>query len=585
MAPERQLRAKGCQLRMELDEKRKDFLADRGHALVTGGPGCGKTTVALIKAVADMESLEPEQRILFISFSRAAVRQIGDRAGDLVTWVHRRRLEIRTFHSFFIELVAAHGRLLHGKQPRFLAPSEEDRARSDFDGDWKTESLRLAVEDGVYVFDRLAAAAAELLTKDGSVRALYSSTYPLVIIDEFQDTNEDQWRVIQALAAASQVVLLADPDQRIYDFIEGVTEQRLPEARVALSPTEYDLSADNHRSHAGGILDFANAVLRNSGSLPIASGIYRRRYRYANEYPGVVHKAVADLLNALDRQLQRPANIAVLGTDRFAVSSLSQALSEPGIIEGQTYEAVEHYLHWDAGLAAMSGEVLASLLEWPALPADERASFTLQKMADFYRVKYAASNPRSQAAKKKYASLEKAIEDIRTGKNPRTAAGKKLVLWATADLELSGNPVMDWRRVRATFGAGAKDMAEIVQHARMLRLFRATDSLAWGLSSGWDGYAYGDAASTVRGVLAADMLESRDEPVPRVSLMNMHKSKGKEFDGVIIGEGMYQGKLLDPTWDAKRLSERRRLLRVAITRARFKVIFVQPRTAHPLVDH
>lgn len=570
---------------MELDDKRRAFLADPGHALVTGGPGCGKTTIALIKAVTTMEALETEQRVLFLSFSRAAVRQIGDRAGDLVARGHRRRLEIRTFHSFFIELVSAHGRLLNGKQPTFLAPSEEDRTRSDFEGDWKAEALRLAVEEGVYVFDRLAAAAAELLTTDGSVRALYNSTYPLVIIDEFQDTNEEQWRVIQAVAAKSQVVLLADPDQRIFDFIEGVTESRLPEAKAVLKPTDYDLSADNHRSPAGGILDFANAVLRNSGSLPIAAGIHRRQYRYANEYSGMVHKAVADLLNLLDAQLQRPANIAVLGTDRFAVSSLSQALSEPCIAQGQAFEPVEHYLHWDAGLAAMSGEVLASVLEWPDLCTDERAPLTLQKMADFYRVKYASSNPRSQAAKTKYLGLEKAILDLRNGKNPRPAAAKKLVLWATADLMLSGNPVMDWRRVRANFGAGATDMKEIVQHARMLRLFRATDSLAWGLSSSWDGDAYRDAASTVRSVLAADMLESRDEPVPRVSLMNMHKSKGKEFDGVIIGEGMYQGKLLDPKWDAKRLSERRRLLRVAITRARFKVVFVQPSTAHPLVDH
>ena len=64
--------------------------------------------------------------------------------------------------------------------------------------------------------------------------------------------------------------------------------------------------------------------------------------------------------------------------------------------------------------------------------------------------------------------------------------------------------------------------------------------------------------------------------------MNMHKSKGKEFDAVIIPEGLHHGRLLDRTWDAGRITQQRRLLRVAITRARHTVIFVRPPDAVPL---
>ena len=60
--------------------------------------------------------------------------------------------------------------------------------------------------------------------------------------------------------------------------------------------------------------------------------------------------------------------------------------------------------------------------------------------------------------------------------------------------------------------------------------------------------------------------------------MNMHKSKGKEFDAVIIVEGLHRDRLLDQTWDAKRVVRNRRVLRVAITRARQAVFFVRPRT-------
>jgi DNA helicase-2/ATP-dependent DNA helicase PcrA len=64
--------------------------------------------------------------------------------------------------------------------------------------------------------------------------------------------------------------------------------------------------------------------------------------------------------------------------------------------------------------------------------------------------------------------------------------------------------------------------------------------------------------------------------------MNMYKSKGKEFDAVIIVEGRHQAKLLDPDWDATRTTQRRRVLRVAITRARDMVVFMRPRDAAPL---
>jgi DNA helicase II / ATP-dependent DNA helicase PcrA len=65
--------------------------------------------------------------------------------------------------------------------------------------------------------------------------------------------------------------------------------------------------------------------------------------------------------------------------------------------------------------------------------------------------------------------------------------------------------------------------------------------------------------------------------------LNMHKSKGKEFDAVIIVEGLHRDRLLDQAWEAKRVVRNRRVLRVAITRARHAVIFVRPPDAIPLV--
>lgn len=120
--------------------------------------------------------------------------------------------------------------------------------------------------------------------------------------------------------------------------------------------------------------------------------------------------------------------------------------------------------------------------------------------------------------------------------------------------------------------------------ARLIRLLHATDALAWGLTDIWDGQvSYPGAADTVRRVLADELVYGRPtEPSP-VTVMNMHKSKGKEFDAVILVEGRYHDRLLDRDWDDRRTSRQRRLLRVAITRARHTVILIRPQDAMPLV--
>ena len=56
-------------MKLSLDQKRLDILGASGHLLVLGGPGAGKTTVALLKAQRRSEDLLPGQEILFLSAS------------------------------------------------------------------------------------------------------------------------------------------------------------------------------------------------------------------------------------------------------------------------------------------------------------------------------------------------------------------------------------------------------------------------------------------------------------------------------------------------------------------------------------
>jgi DNA helicase-2/ATP-dependent DNA helicase PcrA len=566
---------------MDLDDTRRAILDAAGHLLIGGGPGSGKTTIALLKAARTLESLEPEQRVVFLSFSRAAVRQISDRVAEHLPRALRDHLEIRTFHAFFLDLVRAHGPLLTGTPAVFLPPDAEAPRKADHNGDWDAETRELASR-GIYVFDQLAPVTATLLERSPALRRLYSDRYPLVIVDEFQDTNLDQWRVIQALAQGSTAICLADPDQRIYEgFIPGVDEARLQQAIDVLKPKRFDLADDNHRSAGNGILDYANAVLHGRpASRPAA--IHDLHYTYPGTPEQLTHQAILYLQTRLAQQLGRLPTIAVLAPSSAFAAVISEAIStEQRSASGLVLPPVDHELVWDPGLSAAAGFVVASILEWPTLPRAVAIPATLRSIADFYRVKLAGRE--SGSTRSAITAAENAITAFLSGKTVRTNTGKAIIAAFDAGIQLTGRPVTDWQRARARL-RGTAELEEVFGKARLLRLLRATDALAWGLSDIWDGQAsYPSAAGTVRSILADEMIAGRPaEPHP-VTLMNMHKSKGKEFDAVIIVEGLFRDRLLDRAWDANRIVRNRRVLRVAITRARHTVAFIRPPGAIPLV--
>src|SRR3546814_4749 len=185
--------------------------------LFRSGPGSGKTTIALFKAQGRFATLKPGQEVLFLSFSRAAIRQVLLRCKEILTPSQRRAAVVHTYHAFCMEMLEAHGRLLHGRPVRFLYPGEERLQKSAFDGDWSVERQRQAAEMGLYCFDLFAAGTADLLEGCAALRGLVADRFPMIIVDEFQDTDDNQWRIVRALSAVTDVFCLADPEQRIFD--------------------------------------------------------------------------------------------------------------------------------------------------------------------------------------------------------------------------------------------------------------------------------------------------------------------------------------------------------------------------------
>ncbi|MFF4317591.1 UvrD-helicase domain-containing protein [Streptomyces sp. NPDC001568] len=245
-----------------------------GPLLVLAGPGTGKTTTLVEAAAARVEAGTDPARILILTFSRKAAVELRDRAALRLGGA--RAPQATTFHSFCYGLVRAHqDHELFADPLRLLSGPEQDvMVRTLLEGQRRLRSirwpddLRAALTTrgfadevravlararelglGPTALDSFAtrlgrpdwkAAAAflseylDVLDLQGALdyaellhRAVLlaegtpalASAYDVILVDEYQDTDASQLRLLRALnGPAGTLVAFGDPDQSIYAF-------------------------------------------------------------------------------------------------------------------------------------------------------------------------------------------------------------------------------------------------------------------------------------------------------------------------------------------------------------------------------
>ncbi len=191
--------------------------------LVAAGPGSGKTKVLVhkIASLLMLEDIKPEQ-FLMLTFSRAAAMEFRMRLKKLmgdVAWF----IDIFTYHSYCFHLSGRLGTL--EKSENIIAETLE-----------KLKSGEISVEK--------------------------VSGKSVLVIDEFQDVNEDEYQLISEIARIAQkirILAVGDDDQNIYEF-RGASIKYMTEFKEKHSAKSYELLT-NFRSKSN-LVDFANLFVK-----------------------------------------------------------------------------------------------------------------------------------------------------------------------------------------------------------------------------------------------------------------------------------------------------------------------------------
>jgi DNA helicase-2/ATP-dependent DNA helicase PcrA len=557
-----------------LDEQRKTLLRTEGNVLVRGGAGSGKTTIALAKACADITAgrIGNDSKALFLSFARATVARVAEQAMATIPREQMSRIEINTYHGFAWSVLKSHGYLLSAKQSVSLLLPAQARCRlAGLKGSARTAKQReLFNQNGLAGFDLFPTLLTELLTLVPLIACAYGRAYPLIILDEFQDTNVEEWRMIAQLGRYSRLIALGDPKQRIYEF-KGADPRRFDEFISTFAPTPFDFRGENRRSGGTDIVSFADDILSGTFSAPVYTGVSISRYGGKSLRP-----LKLEVLRAVARLRRRPEwSLAVLvpANSLAALVFDYMARAEHGL---PSYP-VDIMMNPEGPLLAAN--LIALLLEPQSAGVAAVAAAVLDALAAFELGRKEATSPTAIKKARRYEALADAVRsDGPIGLGRRgVGPGIQRLLDDLAALALTGDPMADWRAIRALLlGSQREELQQVGHEARHMRLLRRGAQIEARLAEAWRAHGnYRDARTLLSTAAVEDQFAATARQPRGVTVMTIHKAKGKEFDEVIVYEGAY--KRFQRSADAAGELAARLNLHVAVTRARQAVMILTPR--------
>jgi DNA helicase-2/ATP-dependent DNA helicase PcrA len=587
-----------------------------GPLLIVAGPGSGKTRVIThrVAYLIKVCGINPH-RIMAVTFTNKAAREmqerleklLGQTAGDLT---------LGTFHAICAHILRMEGKAI-GLDSKFVIYDEDDQlslvkqAMQELDIDPKQYAPRniqsaikyaksklltpagFAEEANSYYetivqrvyeryqqaltkshgvdFDDLLMRTVQLFEDNPKILAKYQSRYQHILVDEFQDTNITQYKLIKQLAGKHRnVCVVGDPDQSIYSWrfadLRNILsfEKDYPDARVAFLE-------QNYRSTKT-ILDVASSIIsinsrrkpkrlwtENEAGVPVS---VIQAYNEDEEAQFVI----SEIQRLVDENVTTPGGCAVM----YRVNAQSRALEEAYIRYGLPYKLV-------GGTRFYQRREVKDVIAYLRVIHNTADSISLTRIIN---VPGRGIGQRTMAelsgwAKNQDISLYRALQLVADKKGPGLTPRAN---YALTNFLTMLNGFMDDSRTMNLTGLLTEVLEKTGYKEHVLNEENGEERWEniqelFTVARDYDELEPAEALTAfLEKVSLVSDVDNLDERVDATTLITLHQAKGLEFPVVfIIGmeEGLLPHRRSMESGDD--LEEERRLCYVGITRAKQRV--------------
>ena len=592
-----------------------------GPLLVLAGAGSGKTRVLTYRVAHLMEKGVPAWKILAITFTNKAAREMAERVKQL-TGEAGDEAWISTFHACCARILRRDIEKLGYKRQFAIYDTDDSmtvikailKSLNLSDKEYPPRAVRAVISDAknrmlspkewladagsdarnrryfeVYEqyektlrgnnaldFDDLLIRTLELLSQNPPVLEYYQRRFEYILVDEYQDTNAAQYELVRLLAGEKHnLCVVGDDDQSIYGWrgadIRNILdfEKDFPEAKVVKLE-------QNYRS-TGNILDAANQVIaHNRGRKEKALWTEAGEGERIALYHALDERDEAAFVAAMARKLiahgDRPGEIAVL----YRTNAQSRVLEEAFVRGGVPYRVYGGQKFYER-----------------------------KEIKDLISYMRALVNPDDDVSLRRVINEPKrGIGDATVDQLAAYAAENELPLMsAVLDADGAGLSARA-RKLVGEFGELMVDLTdamyeqkpgEFVQtlidrtgYVRALEAVKTPENesrvenireLQGAVAEFERLNPEGGLSDFLENVALVSDTDSIDEAGGSVTLMTLHSAKGLEFDDVFL-PGMEDGifPLSRAMYDDDQLEEERRLAYVGITRAKKRLFLSHART-------
>ena len=582
----------------ELNELQREAVEHiNGPCLVIAGAGSGKTKVLTTRIANLINEGVPSYHILAITFTNKAAKEMKERIGKIVDNCES---FVGTFHSFGMRIIRENVLKLgmernftildsddvlslikkilkdKGYDTKEVSPSyirnrisfikNEMLTNAEIEKFFQSEMEKIAYE--VYLeynvklkknnsvdFDDLLWLPVKLFKENPDVLEHYQDKFQYILIDEYQDTNEVQYKLVKLLAKKYRnLFVVGDPDQSIYQF-RGANYKNILNFEKDYPDAKVISLEDNYRSTEM-ILEAANSVIKNNKERKEKNlrshhgkGLkikYMRAYDEKNEIALVISEIKKLFLDGYKKK-----DIAVF----YRTNAQARVVEEQFLKANIPYKVVGSYYFY-------ARKEIKDLICYLRLILNFHDNVSLERVINVPKRGIGTTSIRKLLEK---ASAENtSMFDVLS--SPKEMEFKNLLIELKKDSEsLSLTELVDDVLEKSGMKRELELDSSLESELRLDNLmeFRSITKTYEDTTGSVD---LGDFLEEIS--LVADISEHKNED-DVVTLMTMHSAKGLEFPIVFL-VGMEEG--LFPHQNSFNeedgIEEERRLCYVAITRAK-----------------